>query len=80
MPGWATHPYENLDYHRCNAGSCGTLGISVFFKTFEELGVRLRDESQMARIREKVWTQRELFTFDYHADRLIEFFRKVIRE
>jgi hypothetical protein len=54
------------------------LGISVFFKTFEELGAKLRDEVQMARIRESVWARREVFMFDHHADRLIGFFRKII--
>ncbi|MEA2523462.1 MAG: hypothetical protein QOF73_689, partial [Thermomicrobiales bacterium] len=32
------------------------------------------------RLRESVWQQRDLFTFDHHADRLIAFFRRVIAE
>ena len=32
----------------------------------------------MATLRENVWRQRERFTFDGHADRLVEFFRHVI--
>jgi hypothetical protein len=32
----------------------------------------------MAKLRANVWAQREQFTFDYHAERLVRFFRKVI--
>jgi hypothetical protein len=32
----------------------------------------------MDRIRENVWSVREQFTFDHHAGRLVEFFRKII--
>jgi hypothetical protein len=41
--------------------------------------VVLRDRRRMARLRESVWRQRDDFTFDAHADRLIDFFREVIR-
>ena len=55
------------------------LDIGVFFSDFEHLRAQLADRQEMARLRENVWRQRERFTFDYHADRLIEFFRHVIR-
>lgn len=54
------------------------LDIGVFFTTMEELGRQLRDERQMSRLRENVWLHRAKFTFDYHADRLVDFFRQVI--
>jgi hypothetical protein len=50
----------------------------VFFSDMEQLRARLRDEPRMERLRANVWRQRELFTFDHHADRLIAFFRQVI--
>jgi glycosyltransferase involved in cell wall biosynthesis len=53
------------------------LGLS--FTTMEELGVGLRNRERMQGLRESVWRQREVFTFDAHADRLVEFFREVIR-
>lgn len=52
--------------------------LGLAFTTMEELGSRLRDTPRMAELRESVWRQRETFTFDAHADRLIGFFRDVI--
>ena len=51
--------------------------LGIFFTTIEELGSKLRDRPRMAKLRESVWRQREEFTFDYHANRLIAFFREV---
>jgi len=52
--------------------------IGYFLKTAQDLVDELHDRNHALRIREKAWEKRELFTFDYHVDRLIEFFRKVI--
>lgn len=54
------------------------LDIGLFFREAEELAEQLRDDVRMTRLRDNVWRQREQFTFDYHADRLVEFFRQVI--
>jgi glycosyltransferase involved in cell wall biosynthesis len=54
------------------------LDIGVFFTTMEQLRTQLADTKRMAQLRENVWAQRQYFTFDYHADRLIAFFRQVI--
>ncbi|HEU4326484.1 MAG TPA: glycosyltransferase [Roseiflexaceae bacterium] len=54
------------------------LDIGVFFRTMDELRARLADTAHTARLRENVWRQRDLFTFDHHADRLVDFFRSVI--
>lgn len=54
------------------------LGVGVFYRTIDELGGLLRDRAQMGRIREKVWQQRSLFTFDHHVPALLDFFGKVI--
>jgi hypothetical protein len=54
------------------------LEIGVFFRSMEHLRAQLADAPRMERIRANVWRQRELFTFDEHADRLVEFFRAVI--
>ncbi|GAB4195672.1 MAG: hypothetical protein OHK0022_12560 [Roseiflexaceae bacterium] len=56
------------------------LDIGVFFRTMEQLRAQLADEAHMARLRENVWRQRDLFTFDHHADRLVDFFRTVIAQ
>lgn len=52
--------------------------LGIFFRSMEELAMQLRDEARMAQIRESVWQQRDRFTFDYHADELIGFFRQVL--
>lgn len=54
------------------------LDIGVFIRNFDELGEKLRDRQRMDEIRANVWRQREQFTFDYHVDKLIAFFRQVI--
>lgn len=52
--------------------------IGLFFRGMEELRVQLCDEQRMSRLRDNVWRQREEFSFDYHVDTLIGFFRRVI--
>jgi hypothetical protein len=54
------------------------LEIGIFFTDMRQLKQQLADEARMEIIRAKVWRQREKFTFDYHADRLVAFFRQVI--
>ncbi|HET7061827.1 MAG TPA: glycosyltransferase family A protein [Nitrosospira sp.] len=55
------------------------LGIGIFFDETEELAAQLRDSEQFHAIRERVWQQRHLFTFDHHVPELVDFFRSVIR-
>ncbi len=55
-------------------------GLGLFFTDIADLGRQLRDRELLARVRERVWAQREDFTFDAHADELAAFFRKVIRQ
>ncbi len=52
--------------------------ISIFFRDMAELREQLSSPERMAQLRDNVWRQREQFTFDYHADRLVRFFRDVI--
>lgn len=55
------------------------LDIGLFFTDMAQLGEQVRDEAKMAQLRDNMWRQREQFTFDYHAARLIHFFRHVIK-
>lgn len=54
------------------------LNMGIFFNSFDELGDHLRNKKKMAEIRENVWNNRMYFSFDYHVDDLVTFFRKVI--
>ncbi|HZD10854.1 MAG TPA: glycosyltransferase family A protein [Candidatus Binatia bacterium] len=54
--------------------------IGIFFSSIPELGEKLRDQGALHRVQENVWRQRQQFTFDHHADRLLDFFRLVIAE
>ena len=56
------------------------LDLGLFFSDMEELGGLLRDRARVTALRENVWRQRQQFTFDYHADRLIAFFREVTQK
>jgi hypothetical protein len=53
-------------------------GIGLFFTDIPDLARQLHDRERLARIRERVWAQRLDFSFDAHADALVDFFRKVI--
>jgi hypothetical protein len=55
------------------------LGVGIFFDETEELAAQLRDVMHFHAIREQVWKQRHLFTFDHHVPELVDFFRSVIR-
>jgi len=55
------------------------LDIGLFFTNMQQLKYLLLDTERMKQIRNNVWRQRELFTFDYYADGLIDFFEEVIQ-
>ena len=54
--------------------------IGLFFNNMHELKELLEDQSLMNEIRNNAWQQRQFFTFDFHADELIDFFKKVIQQ
>lgn len=56
------------------------LDIGLFFKNMNELGELLRNKLLMQQLRNNVWQQRHLFTFDNHVNELVQFFRKVIEQ
>ncbi|HSH22976.1 MAG TPA: glycosyltransferase [Acidimicrobiales bacterium] len=51
--------------------------LGVFWHQADDLIAQLRDRERMASLRQSVWRQRANFTFDAHADRLVEFLRGV---
>jgi hypothetical protein len=53
--------------------------LGVFFDTYEELAVLLKDSANMRNIRENVLKHRYSFCFDYYIRDLTDFFRKVIK-
>jgi glycosyltransferase involved in cell wall biosynthesis len=71
--------YDNADAIVATQTLARQHDLGLFFTTLESLGAQLRDEARMQHIRESVWRERDHFTFDVHADRLIAFFRQVIR-
>ena len=54
------------------------LGVGVFYDTIDDLACQLRDRAAMEAVRENVWCQRALFTFDHHVPALSAFFNTVI--
>ena len=54
------------------------LDIGLFLTKGAQLAEELRDTTRMELLRENVWRERDRFTFDRHADRLIAFFRETI--
>jgi hypothetical protein len=56
------------------------LGVGLFARDPHQLADELADRDRMGRLRETLWRRRAEFTFDHHADRLVEFFRQVVAE
>lgn len=54
--------------------------MGIFFNSFDELGEKLRNKTRMSELRENVWKNRMIFSFDYHVNDLVAFFRKVIEK
>ena len=52
--------------------------IGLLFTAMDELATQLADRDRAHQLRDNVWRQRDDFTFDAHADRLVGFFREVI--
>ena len=52
--------------------------LGVFFTDVADLARQLRDRDRLAAIRASVWRQRLDFSFDAHADTLLDVFRKAI--
>lgn len=55
-------------------------GLGFFFDDMAGLAAQLRDREAVAAARARVWAARHRFTFDAHADALVDFLRGVIRE
>ncbi len=56
------------------------LNVGLCFKNMAELGQLMRDRELMVQLRNNVWQQRHLFTFDHNVDSLIQFFKAVINK
>ena len=52
--------------------------LGLFWHETSDLVSQLRDPNLMAGLRDSVWRQKSDFTFDAHADALVDFFRQVI--
>ena len=50
------------------------LNIGLYLADVEQLAGELHNKQTLVNLSENAWRQRELFTFDYHVDRLIAFF------
>ena len=55
-----------------------SLGVGVLWRDPADLISKLRDGQTMRQRRDRMWAARAQFTFDDHADDLIELFRQVI--
>jgi hypothetical protein len=72
--------YDNEEHIVAIQSLAKSLDIGLFFCNMQQLKKLLQNEPRMKQIRDNVWNQRHLFTFDHHADRLLDFFYKVIQD
>jgi hypothetical protein len=56
-----------------------SLGVGLFYQNFTQLRKQLEDRTAMERLRQRMWRKRHAFSFDHHADRLVEFFHQIIK-
>ncbi len=70
--------YDNGDAVVATQTLARRLDLGLFLGDIAQLAEEIRDGARMTRLRENAWHQRQTFTFDHHADRLIAFFRDVI--
>lgn len=70
--------YDNTGSTVATATLAHDLDIGVFGTDVHELKAQFTDETRMRQLRDNVWSQRTHFTFDAHADDLVNFFRSVI--
>ena len=52
--------------------------MALKFKSFLNMSDCFKDKDNLEAIKESVWCNRHIFSFDYHVPDLIRFFRKVI--
>lgn len=71
--------YDNRDAVVATQSLVRQRDLGLFFTNMPQLGQQLRDRPLLERLRANVWRQRERFTFDSHADRLLDFFRSVLQ-
>lgn len=69
---------DNADAVVASQSLARELDIGIAFSSADDLATQLRDADRMAALRRNVWRQRELFSFDEHADELLAFFRRVL--
>ncbi len=55
------------------------MNLGLFFNNMHELKELLQDKQLVQEIRNNVWQQRHYFTFDYHVNELVDFFKTVIK-
>lgn len=72
--------YDNSDSIVATQSLARKLAIGIFCHDMQELGTQFRNSEKMAELRKNVWQQRKRFTFDYHVDDLVKFFKRVIAE
>lgn len=69
---------ENLGHIVATQSLTKKMDIGIFFNSFDELGLIMRDKKKISKLRKNVWDLRMEFTFDYHIENLIIFFKKII--
>jgi hypothetical protein len=70
--------YDNTGHTVATQTLAERENISVFYRTIQELGLKLRQRDQLQIIQNRVWDTRHQFTFDAHVDTLVQFFRRMI--
>jgi glycosyltransferase involved in cell wall biosynthesis len=68
---------ENVGHVVATQRIARDMNLGYLINDLESFGTTLRDDQRRATVSNSVWQQRDEFTFDAHADRLVEFLRAV---
>ena len=71
--------YDNSDSVVATQSLTKKHHLGIFAKDVKNLCQKLHDRKLLSEISRNSWDAREQFTFDFHAQKLTEFFRKVVR-
>lgn len=80
MAGLPMLIYDNSNHRVASQELLEKFDMAIKYASFHNLKDVFEDKNRIKTIRENVWSNRQIFSFDYYVDDLISFFRQVIIE
>lgn len=78
MAGLPMLVYNNDGHRVATQEFLEQYGMTLKYTSISQLSDCFKDKDKLLMIRENVWNHRNIFSFDYHVPKLIDFFHQVI--